>query len=222
MARKDIVNLLLKEYTILYSLLYEKGYLIEHRELSYSQTGKDKHELTWSGRNQEANVTFDMDLEINSIVETLLREEQFSFLFYDKSILQVEYKINSNEIVKQRLQYIKKSSRVRSISEIRQLEGEFTEVEGSNWFEEESGIPVFLRVDYDPENHEDLYHARSHFVFSNVKDCRIPMARNLSLAKFVELILHQIYNEYSFNINDILDHSDEITDNEKLFMHFNW
>ncbi|WP_141434472.1 DUF2290 domain-containing protein [Bacillus sp. 03113] len=222
MSKKDIVNMLLKEYIMIYSLLYEKRYIIEHRELSHSHTGKDMHELTWSGRNQEANVTFDTSLEITPIIDTLLQEEQFSFLFYDKSIMQVEYKIKSNEIVKQRLQFIKKSSRVRAIEEIQQLEGEFTEVEGSNWFEEESGIPVFLRVDYDPDNHEDVYHAKSHFVISNIKDCRIPMKCNLSLVKFVELILHQIYNEYDLSIKDILGHKDEITQNEKLVMHLDW
>lgn len=222
MSRKDIINLLIKEYTMVYSLLYEKKYIIEHRELRHSCTGKDMHEITWSGRNQEANITFDMNLGITPILDTLLQEEQFSFLFYDKSILQVEYKIKSNEIVKQRLQFIKKSNRVRTLEEIQQREGEWTEVEGANWFEEESGIPVLLRVDYDPVNHEDIFHAKSHFVISNVKDCRIPMKRNLSLVKFVELIMHQIYNDYDFYVKDILGHKDEITQNEELVMHLNW
>jgi hypothetical protein len=142
-------------------------------------------------------------------------------LFYDKSILQVEYTIDTNKITKQRLQFIKKCNRVRTWKEIKVLE-EPTVVEGSDWFEEESGIPVFLRVDYDPINHDDLYHAKSHFVISNVNNCRIPMVRNLSLSKFVELILHQIYDEYSFNIVDSIIHEEEITDNERQVMHFNW
>jgi len=214
--------MLRKEYIMIYKLLYEKKYIIEHKELRDNCTGKDAYELTWSGRSPEANITFDLDLGITQIVDALLREEQFSMLFYDKSILQVEYTIESNKIVKQRLQFIKKCNKVRTIKEIQELEGEAIEVEGSNWFEEESGIPVFLRVDYDPQNHIDLHHAKSHFVISNVKDFRIPMSRNLSLSKFVELILHQVYNEYSFNVNDIVVHADEITKSEKLVMHLNW
>lgn len=218
----NIINSLKKEYVNLYSLLYEKKYIIEHKDLSINCTGKDLYELTWSGRNAEANITFDLDLGINPIIGALLKNEQFSMLFYDNSILQVEYTIESNTIVKQRMQFIKKANKVMTIKEIQDLESEYTGVEGSNWFEEVSGIPVFLRVDYDPKNHIDLFHAKSHFVISNLKECRIPMKCNLSLSKFVELIVHQIYNDYSFSIVDNLVHKDEITEKEKLVMHINW
>lgn len=222
MKTKDIHKLLIKEYNMIYRLLYEMNYIIDHKDFSCNCTGKDTYELTWSSRSPEANITFDLDLEITPIIDTLLKEEQFSMLFYDKSILQVEYTTRSNKIVKQKLQFIKKCNKVRTIKEIENLEGEVTEVEGSNWFEEESGIPVILRVDYDPENHKDIHHAKSHFVISNVKDCRIPMSRNLSLSKFTELILHQVYNDYRFKFGNFVVHEDEITKNEKLVMHLNW
>ncbi|MDF2800679.1 MAG: hypothetical protein K0S61_582 [Anaerocolumna sp.] len=218
----DTRRQLIKEYRMIYKLLYEKSYIIEHKDVSENCVGREKYELTWSGRNAEANITFDLNLEITPIIDTLLREEQFSMLFYDKSILQVEYLIESNIIIKQRLQFIKKCNKVRTIKEIKDLEKEPTEVEGSDWFEEESGIPVFFRVDYDPINHVDLYHAKSHFVISNVNNCRIPMTGNLSLSKFIELILHQVYDEYSFNVTESIVHQEEITNNEKKVMHFNW
>jgi hypothetical protein len=143
-------------------------------------------------------------------------------LFYDKSILQVEYKIKSDKIIKQRLQFIKKSSKVRSIEELQLKENTQTEIEGSDWFEEEIGIPVFLRIDYDPENHKEIIHSKAHFVISNLKDCRIPMKSNLSLSKFIELILQQIYNEYSLKISEIKSYETEITKDEKNCLHLNW
>ena len=130
----DILKALIKEYTMIYRILYEKNYIIEHKELSKNCIGKDLYELTWAGRSPEANITFNLDLPINPIIETLLEKEQFSMLFYDKSILQVEYKIEANKIVKQRMQYIKKDNKVRTIKEIQDLEEEVTEVEGSGWF----------------------------------------------------------------------------------------
>lgn len=221
-SKRKVIEQLIQEFITIYSILYENNYIIEHRNLSCKCTGDECYDLTWSGRSSEANITFDTNLEITPIVNTLLKEEQFSLLFYDKSILQVEYKLEKNQIIKQRLQFIKKSSYIRSIDEICKLEGEVTEVEGGGWFEEETGIPIFLRVDYDPVNHRDIEHAKSHFVISNIKDCRIPMKKNLSLTKFVELILHQVYNDYEMDLKEIVEHPVEITDNEQLVMHLNW
>ncbi len=66
---KDIRKKLIKEYISIYKLLYEKNYIIEHKDLSEYCIGKYKYELTWSGRNAEANITFDLDLEIKPIIE---------------------------------------------------------------------------------------------------------------------------------------------------------
>jgi hypothetical protein len=219
---RGILNILKREYISLYKLLYENKYIIEHRELKINSIGKEEFDITWSGRNSEANITFDLNLEIKDIFDVLLKEEQFSMLFYDKSILQVEYKIKSDKIIKQRLQFIKKSSKVRSIEELQLKENTQTEIEGSDWFEEEIGIPVFLRIDYDPENHKEIIHSKAHFVISNLKDCRIPMKSNLSLSKFIELILQQIYNEYSLKISEIKSYETEITKDEKNCLHLNW
>src|SRR5690606_21585167 len=110
-----------------------------------------------------------------------------------------------------RLQYIKKSSNIISRDQIKSMEGEINEIEGSTWFEVETGIPIFIRVDYDPKNHVDLFHSKSHFVFSNIKDCRIPMKSNITLTQFMMLILHQVYNDYSIKFNTSKIYQDEIT-----------
>lgn len=206
---------------MIYTELYKNGYILEHRAFSHKVTGKNDFELTWSNRSPEANITFDLSLGIETIIQILLRHQQFSLLFYDKSILQVEYKIRDNKIIKQRMQFIKKSSTVKTLEELQELEGDVSEVEGNGWFDEETGIPILLRVDYDPDNHTELVHSRSHFVISNLKDCRIPMNRNLTLVKFVQLILNQVYNNYEINLRDIVQHDDEITKIEKGSLHIN-
>lgn len=218
-TKANLVKELVKEFQIIYTCLYEHKYIIEHKEFSYTREKEETEKLTWSTRSSEANITFDTGLDIDTILFSLLKSEQFSLLFYDRSILQVEYTLKNNSIIKQRIQYIKRTNIINSFDDLEFFEGSGGSIEGGSVFEDETGIPVFLRIDYDPCSHDELFHSKSHFVISNLKDCRIPINKNVTLTRFIEFLLHQVYNDYSIEFKRPYENEIEITEREQNYFH---
>lgn len=91
-----------------------------------------------------------------------------------------------------------------------------------DWFAEEKGIPIIIRVDYDPKSHIECDHAKTHLTISNHESCRIPIKDFVTFSEFVRLVLFHFCNikmvMKTFRINT----GDIITEVEKEMIHMNW
>lgn len=219
MKKSKIEAQLLKEYTVLSNILYQKQLILDANPFSSQQTGPEQLALTWSGKNASNSILFDNKKSCSELLDTIRPERQYTFLLYDKSIIQAEYQIKKDKIIKARLLFIKLQSKVWSFEEL----SEFADISNGidEILSEDFGTPTIIRIDYDPENHIDGHHPASHCTLNNVKECRIPMKSIISLGQFVEFILKQFYNiELPYFEKASFDTT--ITKLESTMIHFDW
>ncbi len=207
--KSDIKKRIIKEYHNIITFLIENNLIIDNIEFK-----EDSNSLTWSGKNNTiSNILYDKNINAQEVIETLRREKQYSILLKDKSIFQIEYKIENNMIIKQRMLYMKLSDEIEDDNS-----------EASTNFadsDEIGGIPLLIRVDYDIKNHKDVEHPAAHMTISNIEKCRIPIKSNMSFLQFVKFILMNVYG-IIYNDKELIINEDTITDNEKMCIHINW
>lgn len=103
-------------------------------------------------------------------MDKLLGGLQYNILLYDKSIIQSEFTIKSNEIIKERLVFMKRHNKIWTAEEIEERES----LE-QDWFSEEKGIPIIFRIDYAPDDAKDGEHSATHLTLANHESCRVPI-----------------------------------------------
>ena len=132
------------------------------------------------------------------------------------SIVQGEFLIKNNKIIKERLVFMKKHNIIWDYKSINEWEAN-----DEPWFENQNGIPIIFRIDYDFEEAEDIVHPYTHFTFSNQESCRIPIRGIVSFSEFMKFIMKNFY-ERELNVPQYRYDDETITANEKKLMHFNW
>lgn len=85
-------------------------------------------------------------------------------------------------------------------------------------------LPVPIRFDYDPENHQELDHPKCHLTLGQFKNCRIPVCSPITPSAFIGFILRNFYNTAFNKFTDELEFSsvlfdETITDIEKKVIH---
>lgn len=206
--QKDIENALTE--------LRTKSLLRDEAGISIFPQEKNCWNITYSTKNKSGSIIYDSNITYAYLIDELLENRQYAALLYDKSIIQAEYIVQQNEIIKERLVFIKKHNVIWSRDEINECEAN-----DEDWFENINGIPIIFRIDYDKEAFKDIIHPKTHFTFSNHESCRVPVKGVVTFSEFMKFIMQNFYDmdiyvpEYRF--------SDEtITDNEKKIIHFNW
>lgn len=220
MSKKDssqIVKRIKKEIEQVLTELRDNEYIRDENGVSDKQIGINEYEISYSGKTDKSSIVYDKHISGSSIMEKLLENRQYSFLMFDKSIVQAEFRIADGEITKERLAFMKKHNRIWTKDEIN-----FADSEDVDWFADEEGIPVFLRVDYDPENHTECFHSKSHLTISNSDSCRIPIKNLVPFSEFMRFVLFHFYG-YQLKLSSSLSTYDEtITELEKKMIHLNW
>lgn len=207
--KNDIKKDIIKEYHNIIKFLIEKNMVIDNIEFR-----ETNNMLTWSGKdNTISNILYDKNISAEKIIETLRRGKQYSILLKDKSVFQIEYTIENNTIIKQRMLYMKLSKEII----------DDTSEESMNYDEEKEilEIPLLIRVDYDLKSHKDIEHPASHMTISNIEKCRIPIKSNMSFLQFVKFILMNVYG-INYNDKELIINEETITDSEKKCIHINW
>ena len=206
------------DYNSLQKELYEKNMIRDSKSYSVIEN-KDISEISRSGRKNESNILYDKHLSVEKIMSTLLERKEYNILLYNRSIIQYDFMIKDGKIIKERLTFIKKHNYLWTKEEISNMDINNFE---TDWFDNEMGIPVMIRVDYDEDNHIDVIHPITHMTLSNYDECRIPMMGPISLYNFIDFILNFFYDDRldfksKFEKNDIT-----ITENEKKRIHLEW
>lgn len=173
--------------------------------------------ISFSGKNDSSSILYDKHITSTEILNTLLKNWQYTVLFYDKGLIQAEFMVDKEKIIKERLIFIKKHNKIWSMDEINDFE-----IRDEDWFADEDGIPIMFRIDYAPDEHIDGKHAATHLTLSNHESCRIPIKGVVSFSEFVRLILLHFYDvELKLRVWRT-DEVETITELEKHMMHISW
>lgn len=214
---KKIISEIVAEYNFVINSLLNKGLVRDYS--CFSIKGEDICSLTRNNRNNESNILYDKLCSISDIADTILKNKEYNLLLYDKGIFQFELEIKDGQIIKERLIFIKKQNKLWNKEDVSSMDNdEFAE----DWFKEEIGIPIIIRIDYDENEFQELKHPISHFTISNYDECRIPMQGPVSISRFINFILNIFYNEEIEKIKSNYDTKITITDIEKETIHFEW
>jgi len=172
--------------------------------------------ISYATRNNAGSIIYDNNITYSKLIDELLYNRQYTILLYDMSLIQAEFYVRGNRIEKERLLFIKKHNVMWNRDEINEWE-----VNDDPWFENENGIPVVFRVDYDPYNYEDIVHPNTHFTLSNYESCRIPMKGIVTFSEFVAFVLKNFY-EMEIKNSQFRYMEETISVNEKKLIHLNW
>ncbi|MDJ0742255.1 MAG: DUF2290 domain-containing protein [Xenococcaceae cyanobacterium MO_167.B27] len=66
-------------------------------------------------------------------------------------------------------------------------------------------LPVPIRFDYDPDNHQELDHPKCHLTLGQFKNCRIPVCSPIMPNVFISFILRSFYNTALRKFSDELN-----------------
>lgn len=218
MATSKIVKNVLDDMRKTIDELYLKSLVRDCRPASCKETAKDTYEISFSGKDRNVcNIVYDEHISGEEIMEQLLKGYQYTILLYDKSIIQAEFIIKDEKIIKERLVFMKRHNKIWNIDEIYECE----ELE-QDWFSEEKGIPIVFRIDYAPDDHIDGDHSATHLTLSNHQSCRVPIKGIVTFSEFVRFILLHFYDIKMDLKQCRSDMDDTITQLEKQMVHINW
>lgn len=217
MSGSKLSKEIIKDITSTTSELRNMGFLRDENGVAQYVHPGNLLELTFHGKNDSNSIMYDKHISCEQLMAVLLKQRQYTFLLYDKSIIQAEFLIEEESIIKERLIFIKKHNRIWEADEINTCDAS-----DEDWFSEEAGIPIIIRIDYDPKEHKDGIHASSHLTLSNHESCRIPMKEAVTFSEFIRFILFHFYDLHLPKAEFRLTNAEEITETEKKQIHMYW
>lgn len=215
-ATPRVIKEVLKDIENALTELRKIEMLRDETGVSTITTGANLFDISYATKNETSSILYDNNISYSFLIDKLLFNRQYTILLYDKSIVQAEFKIANNIIIKERLLFIKKHNKTWQKDEIAEYENEYEE-----WFDDDFGIPIFFRVDYDPDAFKEVSHPATHFTLSNQENCRIPIKGIITFSEFMKLIMKQFYN-IDLSITQYRYNDETITNNEKKLIHMNW
>jgi len=125
--------------------------------------------------------------------------------------------VQGERVIKERLVFMKKHNKVWDTKEIVEYE-----LMDEDWFSEETGVPIMLRVDFAPYDHKECDHTVTHLTISNHEYCRIPIKGIVTSSEFIRFVLFHFYN-IKLDLKSYRSTTNEtIMELEKQMIHINW
>lgn len=219
MYKNQVTKKILEDFDFVINQLLKNKLYRDSNNIIVNIEGKKKEVLTWANKDSK-NIMYSSFLDAKGMLDDILDNRQFTVELYDKSIFQFECIVNDNKIEKMRMVFLKKDNIIWEIEKINLYESQ--EDEQDEWFEISYGIPIMIRVDYDPSEYVDKVHSKSHLTLSNSQNCRIPMKTYFMFSEFVEFILINFYNIQIEKSPVCYNSCIEISDSELKMYHINW
>lgn len=217
MATSRLVKNILSDMNKTITELRRKDWLRDEKGITQIPKKQNTLEISYQGKNDFSSIVYDKHISSGELIDTLLLGQQYTILLYDKSLIQAEFITRGNDIIKERLVFMKKHNKIWDVDEIKDCESN-----EEDWFAEDFGVPIMLRIDYAPGDHVECEHAATHLTISNHECCRIPMKGVVTFSEFVRFILFHIYGEKLDMAICRSSIDNTITELEKQMIHMNW
>ena len=208
---------IIKNYKSIIDRLYKDGLILRHNELSYKNENNEC-KLEYYTKNEHSNVLYDSSIRSIDLYDSLFKHNQFNIEFKDGSLLLFQCLISKDVITKQRIIFIKPF--LNDYNDDDMYDDSWESYQNADNASNLLNFPLIIRADYNSDEFKSD-HPVSHLTLSNIASCRIPVVANISFGRFVEFILHQIFNIYDIKIEKS-EYSKSIRDNEEKMIHVSW
>lgn len=219
MYKNNITKKIVQDFNFVINQLLKQRLYLDSNPLIVRDCEGSQEEITWSGKNGK-NYMFATSMKAKDMLVKILDSTQFFIELYDKSIFQFECIVDNEEIKKIRMAYLKKDSKIWGVEELAFIESQ--EIVADEWFEKDYGMPIIIRIDYDPLEYKDIVHSKTHMTLFNVTNCRIPMKKYFMFSDFVSFILNTFYDIHIDKSPVIYNENETISENEKKVWHLDW
>lgn len=209
---------LVNEINDLIGYLIEIGICDDQNYTSIKGISNNKFEITFSGSNNLSAI-FD-STDYVQIYQALKKNKSYNMKLIDGALVQLMYLIENKEIIKHRLAFYPSPE----LLSFQHNEDDYMQDKLYIDIVERRIIPFPLRFDFDPNNHIDVIHPRSHLTLGDAKNCRIPLSAPITPYWFIEFILRNFYQTEKYDLTNELPKQKvyfptSITNNEKKIIH---
>ena len=83
--------------------LHSKELIRDDRQYSQKSIQGGVYEISFPGKNESRSIVYDKHITTPQMIDTLLEGKQYNILFYDKGLIQAEFKVKGNEIIKAKM-----------------------------------------------------------------------------------------------------------------------
>ncbi len=198
------------------SKLYELDFIRDQNDIMYESGSNNELKLSYKRTFGSINYLYDNNINYSTLIDKILEQRDYTLLLYDKSIIQYEFIIKNGEIIKERLLFIKKHNKIWPKNELNKFDGD-----DEDWFNDNLGFPIVIRIDYDSINAQPVIHPDVHLTLSNHESCRIPVKSIMQVSEFIQFILFNFYNQ-QIQIERDYALPNTIKREEKRMIHINW
>ncbi|MEG4582162.1 DUF2290 domain-containing protein [Microcoleus sp. MON1_C5] len=185
---------------------------------SSTQTGKGSYTIAYSGMQDLSIVLKNVDYK--EMYEELDRNDNYNIKMIDGALIQLMYTYENSSLISHRLAFFPSPflENFQNDPEIYENDELYADIIAKNI------LPIPIRFDYDPDNHQELDHPKSHLTLGQFKNCRIPVCSPIGSSTFISFILRSFYNTAFKKFTAQLTFSSKlfnktITSGEKKILH---
>jgi hypothetical protein len=185
---------------------------------SHKSIGRDSYEITYSGMQDLSIVLKNVGYE--EVYKELDSSRNYNVKMIDGALIQVMYIYKNSALISHRLAFFPSPflHEFQNEPEIYKDDEIYADIIAKNV------LPVPIRFDYAPDNHQELDHPRCHLTLGQFKNCRIPVCSPIMPSAFISFILRSFYNTAFRKFTDEFDLSSKlfqetITFEEKKLLH---
>jgi hypothetical protein len=185
---------------------------------SCTQTGKGSYKIAYS-KMQDLSIVL-KNVDYKEMYEELDRNDNYNIKMIDGALIQLMYTYENFSLISHRLAFFPSPflENFQNDPEIYENDEIYADIIAKNI------LPVPIRFDYDPANHQELDHPKSHLTLGQFKNCRIPVCSPIAPSTFISFILRSFYNTAFKKFTAQLTFSSKlfdktITSGEKKILH---
>lgn len=185
---------------------------------SCTQTGKGSYKIAYS-EMQDLSIVL-KNVAYKEMYEELDRNDNYNIKMIDGALIQLMYTYENFSLISHRLAFFPSPflENFQNDPEIYENDELYADIIAKNI------LPVPIRFDYDPDNHQELDHPKSHLTLGQFKNCRIPVCSPIAPSTFISFILRSFYNTAFKKFTAQLTFSSKlfdktITSGEKKILH---
>ncbi len=161
--------------------------------------GKNKYQIAYS-RMQDLSVVL-KNVEYTQVYQELDRGKNYNIKMADGALIQMMYTYENSQLSSHRLAFFPSPflHEFQNEPEIYELDEIYADIIAKNI------LPVPIKFDYDPDNHQELDHPKCHLTLGQFKNCRIPVCSPIMPNVFISFILRSFYNTALRKFSDELN-----------------
>ena len=179
---------------------------------------KNKYEIAYA-RMRDLSVVL-KNVEYEQVYQQLDNKRNYNVKMADGALIQMMYTYENSQLSSHRLAFFPSPflHEFQNQPEIYEMDEIHADIIAKNI------LPVPIRFDYDPDNHQEVDHPKCHLILGQFKNCRIPVCSPIMPNVFISFILRSFYNTALRKFTDELNlksnlFSTTITTKEQKLLH---